>query len=435
MVTVTLPIPKTVVPVPNAKNHIFDSSAEIRKHSPLITSLMVNFKEFVTGQKCTMSRIQLLQQLHGLIGLSDIFIITFSLFSYRPVLKSLYYIMNYLHSKEDIFPYEKSLMGQIETPVKLMVLFPIFLFIVDIISLVGAFFGFQFHIKGNIPQFFSNLAYSILFGFFLTRVKDWLVAIYRQKEWKFKPRLYIDGRSTSMKVSQIIRHQYRITAKERLFNELTSSLIWLFVGIYCLQTFSQGFGVGLGSIFAIGGIGSASFVLALRSTMENLLGGLLLKLQDKFHVREKISLPKEQEMFATVEEIHWLTTKLRKDDDSTISVPNAQFIHGEVINWSRTPYRLFKTTVNLKESNIHLLPEIINNLKLTLSTDEDIETENRDLIVSATGFNSGNIVIEIHARLKGNNDQKISMIKTKVVDKIALVVDDIYKSNNVTAAK
>ena len=46
-----------------------------------------------------------------------------------------------------------------------------------------------------------------------------------------------------------------------------------------------------GSVFAVGGIGSASAVLALRSTMENVISGLLLKLEDKIRVGEVITLP------------------------------------------------------------------------------------------------------------------------------------------------
>ena len=47
----------------------------------------------------------------------------------------------------------------------------------------------------------------------------------------------------------------------------------------------------LGSVFALGGIGSASVVLALRSTMENLISGLVLKLQDKIRVGEIVTVP------------------------------------------------------------------------------------------------------------------------------------------------
>lgn len=184
----------------------------------------------------------------------------------------------------------------------------------------------------------------------------------------------------------------------------------------------------VGSLFALGGIGSASFVLALRSSMENLVGGLLLKLQDKFRVGEKVTFPGSNEE-GLVEEIGFLSTKLRKDDDSHLTVPNAQFIQGEVINWSRTPYRLFKTVITVKESNISLLPSIIQSIKETLREDDGVESQQRDLIVSATGFNSGSaVVVEINARLKGNNDHEISLVKTRVVDKIASSVDAIYNA-------
>lgn len=81
------------------------------------------------------------------------------------------------------------------------------------------------------------------------------------------------------------------------------------------------------------------------------MGGVLLKLQDKFRVGEKISLPGSKDE-AYVEDVYLLTTKFRKDDDSHVSVPNAVFIQGEVVNWSRTPYRLFRTSIDVKEKNL-----------------------------------------------------------------------------------
>lgn len=195
------------------------------------------------------------------------------------------------------------------------------------------------------------------------------------------------------------------------------------------------FGVGLKSLFALGGLGSASFILALRSTMENLLGGLLLRLQDKFRVGEKITLPNSKDEEGAVQAIQWLSTKIRRDDDSIVSVPNANFIQGEVINWSRTPFRLFKTTLTVKESNISLLPDIIENIRHCLQEDHGIEKKDRDLIVAATGFNQGSILIEITARLKGNTDAAISAIKTRVVDKIASEVDAVYRKQSLQTAK
>ena len=50
----------------------------------------------------------------------------------------------------------------------------------------------------------------------------------------------------------------------------------------------------------MGGIGSASVILALRSTMENVIGGLLLKLEDKIRVGEVITVPGDGKKTGTV---------------------------------------------------------------------------------------------------------------------------------------
>jgi hypothetical protein len=50
-------------------------------------------------------------------------------------------------------------------------------------------------------------------------------------------------------------------------------------------------GFALGSFFALGGLGSASAVLAMRDTMENVIGGLLLKFSDKLRIGELVTIP------------------------------------------------------------------------------------------------------------------------------------------------
>ena len=182
----------------------------------------------------------------------------------------------------------------------------------------------------------------------------------------------------------------------------------------------------------MGGIGSASIVLALRSSMENFVGGILLKFQDKFRVGEKISvsLTKNEAVdkldLGTAEEINLLYTRIRRDDDSYANVPNAQFIQGEVINWSRTPYRLFTTSIAVNEKNLTLLPKIIEQIHQELQNDPGVETQQRELIIAANGFVNDKIMIEIQVRLKGSDDQELSIVKTRVVNKIAQSLNKIY---------
>jgi MscS family membrane protein len=172
--------------------------------------------------------------------------------------------------------------------------------------------------------------------------------------------------------------------------------------------------------------------------MENIVGGLLLKFQDKFHVGDRISVPaiKRDNLYVSngdgvVEEIHYITTKLRCLDDSIMIIPNAMFIQGQVVNWSRTPYRLFSTAITVKESDTLKLPTLIKELRTSLEKDDGIEHEKRDLIVTATGFESGstgNVKVEIRVSLKGNNEPEVSEIKTRIVNVIAKTMDQVLKS-------
>jgi small-conductance mechanosensitive channel len=72
--------------------------------------------------------------------------------------------------------------------------------------------------------------------------------------------------------------------------------------------------------------------------MENFIGGILLKCQDKFRYLEKISIPRQylknsdaKESEGIVQEITFLNTKLRLKDNSLIVVPNSVFIQGVYI--------------------------------------------------------------------------------------------------------
>ena len=53
--------------------------------------------------------------------------------------------------------------------------------------------------------------------------------------------------------------------------------------------------------------------------------------------------------------MNYIATTIRREDNSVVVVPNQVFSKGEIINWSRTPYRLFKTTVSVKMTDCSML--------------------------------------------------------------------------------
>lgn len=415
---------------------IIQSPSTVLQHSPLIKSFLSQLRLVITNKQ----NISLLEEIKTLVNLRDVFWMSMLILSYRKVFRMLFqvfhsyplpaFLAKHRHVKTS---YEHSLLGHLEQPFGYMLWFPPFLYLVDLLSIALAYLGFQFHIKGDVPRLLCTMAYSIIAGSFLTRIKDWMLYKWRaQWHTKTMARYHQSDLSTSTESFVQALLPSRDPEKEKIIDEISSLAIWFVVATLCLQAFSLELGIGLGSLFALGGVGSASFVWAWRSTMENVVGGLLLKLQDKFRVGDKITVPSTTKDSISigkdegiVEEIGLLTTRMRLEDDSHLSVPNALFIQGQVINWSRTPYRLFSTTLKVNESKINQLPHLIEEIRYVLEAEEGIESQRRDLIVAAVGFADGHILIDIKARLKANTDVGIAEVKTRVVDKIAGCMDKI----------
>lgn len=176
-----------------------------------------------------------------------------------------------------------------------------------------------------------------------------------------------------------------------------------------VETLSLKLGFALGSLLTLGGIGSASIILALRGTMENLISGIILKIEDKYRVGEEVAINKES---GVIEEITYLDTKVRKNDNSIITLPNHKFLAGDVLNWSRTPYRSFETKVKLPLASLNSLPAFVHNLKEKLRVMPGVESSERDIVISASGFESNNIVVEISLHFECANSNEAAQYRT-----------------------
>jgi MscS family membrane protein len=215
----------------------------------------------------------------------------------------------------------------------------------------------------------------------------------------------------------------RDTVRDNVIDELSSAGVWIMMAGFCLEAMSLEFGFALGSVFAVGGIGSASAILALRSTMENFIGGLLLKIQDKFRVGEKISLPgfnKKTELEeGFVEEISFIQTTIRRLDNTIVTVPNHSFTQNQIINWSRTPFRLFKSSINVPLANSKAVPDIVADVEKGLKGLPGVEMKERELLVSASALKDGKLAIEVVVHLRASDDVQEAKLRTEVVRVIA----------------
>lgn len=370
---------------------------EVKK--ALVTLKLKNL--FLPSTESVKTISNVIKDLRNVVTIPDFLIMSIIVLSHKLVLKGLYTLT--YRQKDGIYrkDYKQSFWGSIEKPVTLSAWFFPVIYLIDMFTIVLHGFGYDFHVKGDLPRLICTVATTILCGMYFTKIKDWAVGRFLRK---------IHMMSTT-----------RDVIREATVDELTSLVIWGILGGFCLEAMSLELGFALGSIFAVGGLGSASLVLALRSTIENVIGGILIKVQDKFRINEVITIPKSVEK-GIVENINYAETRMRLPDDSTVLVPNHTFTKMEIINWSRTPYRLFKTSIVISLAELNQLPKLVNDIKDHLRSVNGVEVSERDLLVSAGGFKEGKIIIDVEAHLRASTELEASKVKTYVVNEISNVL-------------
>lgn len=108
---------------------------------------------------------------------------------------------------------------------------------------------------------------------------------------------------------------------------------------------SANFGVPLGPVLAGLGIGGAALALAVRPTLENVIAGLMLYIDKPVRIGDFCNF---SDISGTVEDIGLQYTRIRKLDDSLVSLPNVILAKREVTNLGQIRRRLFETVVKLQ---------------------------------------------------------------------------------------
>jgi len=127
----------------------------------------------------------------------------------------------------------------------------------------------------------------------------------------------------------------------RTILRLVSLLMVALLAIYAADFL----GVPVTPVVASLGVGGLAIALAIRPTLENIIGGLTLFADKPVKIGDYCQFGDD---YGTVEEIGLRSTRLRKLDDTLVSVPNADFSQRELTNFSKRRQRLYRTTLALR---------------------------------------------------------------------------------------
>ncbi len=126
---------------------------------------------------------------------------------------------------------------------------------------------------------------------------------------------------------------------------LLARIIGVVVVVGVLATGAQAMGLPVVSVLAGLGIGGLAVALAIRPTLENLIGGFILYLDRPIRVGDFCTFGAQS---GTVESIGVRSTQVRAMNRTLITVPNAQFADMQIVNWAACDEMMIEQTIGLR---------------------------------------------------------------------------------------
>jgi MscS family membrane protein len=165
---------------------------------------------------------------------------------------------------------------------------------------------------------------------------------------------------------------------------------------------AQNLGLPLYSVVAGLGIGGLAVALAIRPTLENLIGGIVLYLDQPVRIGDFCSFGDKT---GTVEAIGVRTSKIRALDRTLISIPNSALADMQLINWAKCDRMLITTTIGLRyETENDQLRYVLAKFREMLHAHPKIDSETVRVRFADFGQSSLDIGVRIYALTRDFNE-------------------------------
>ena len=182
-------------------------------------------------------------------------------------------------------------------------------------------------------------------------------------------------------------------------------------------------GIKIGPVIAGLGLFGVAVALGAQDLFKNLISGIMILLEKRFHIGDVISVPGHTE--GTVEHIGFRSTLIREFDSSPITIPNHIFAEAPIINFSNRNHRRIKWVLGLEYStSIDQLKSITDAIKNYISkNDKFIVNENYKCLVRIEKFNDSSIDLLLICFTKTNNWEEFLKIKENLALKVKSIVE------------
>ena len=196
----------------------------------------------------------------------------------------------------------------------------------------------------------------------------------------------------------------------------------IFLGIVAVL---EVWGIKIGPIIAGLGLFGVAVALGAQDLFKNLISGIMILLEKRFHLGDVINVPNHTE--GTVEHIGFRSTLIRKFDSTPITIPNYIFAEAPIINYSNRINRRINWIIGMEYSS-----KIIN-LKIFTDTISTYIKENENFIVNESfksfvrvdKFNDSSIDLLICCFTSTNDWDLFLKIKEELAIKVKETAEEI----------
>ncbi|KAB7627454.1 mechanosensitive ion channel family protein [Alkalilimnicola sp. S0819] len=200
-------------------------------------------------------------------------------------------------------------------------------------------------------------------------------------------------------------------------------LVRLAITIIALLVALQTLGFSISGVLAFGGIGGIAVGFAAKDLLSNFFGGLTIYLDRPFSVGDWVRSP-DRNIEGTVENIGWRLTTIRTFDQRPLYVPNSVFNSIALENPSRMYNRRINETIGIRYDDWEQMESIVTAVRQMLIDHEDMETEQRTLIVAFNSFGASSLDFFIYTFTKTVDWVKYHTVKQDVLLRIMRIIDE-----------
>ena len=184
-------------------------------------------------------------------------------------------------------------------------------------------------------------------------------------------------------------------------------------------------GIKIGPVIAGLGLFGVAVALGAQDLFKNLISGIMILLEKRFHIGDVINVPGHTE--GTVEHIGFRSTLIRKFDSTPMTIPNYIFAEAPILNYSNRTNRRIHWIIGLEYSSTLIqIKNLTNDIKNYIQNHEDfIVNDHFKAFVRLDKFNDSSIDVLIYCFTSTNDWEKFLEIKENLAMEIKNKVEKL----------